>query len=392
MGHRRGICFRSDAASFPFRPHDTVHTDRPVRPGQTLVFWAAHAAFWGAAFAGGMIVAKAFLPALPRPAWFVGTRIAAGFCISALLRWLSLRDDLRRRFGFSQAGLMIGGPVAGGVLIALLMAAVDAARDEPRASLGLAARLVLDTALLAVWSAAYFGVRLLREGQSNESRAFEAESLATKNELKLLQAQISPHFLFNALNTVLACKNDPDAIETVTHALANYLRFLLRPSDTLEPIGRELDALEEYLTIQSFRFGDRLTCRIDCAADIRGIPVIPMMIQPLVENALKHGAAGEDRPLSVHVRVWREADRLFIDVANTGRWAGGDAATSIGTGLDTLRRRLLLHGGPLATVTQRELDGWVGVLLTIPLAAAFAAPRDIPREAAADGPRPEPVR
>jgi hypothetical protein len=356
-----------------------------------MLFWCAHASFWGAALAAGLIVVKAFLPDMPQPAWFVGTRIAAGFMVSALLRWLSLRDDLRRWFGVSQAGLMVGGPLAGGVLITLLATTVDAFRDGPPAGLGLWARLVVNTSVLAIWSAVYFGFRLLREGQSNELRAFEAESLATKNELKLLQSQISPHFLFNALNTILACKNDPDAIETVTHSLGNYLRFLLRPSDTLEPIGRELDALEEYLTIQSFRFGDRLTCRIDCDADIRGIPVIPMMIQPLVENALKHGGAGNDRPLTVTVRVWREADRLFVDVANTGRWAAEATAASPGTGLETLRRRLVLHGGPTATVTTREQDGWVGVLLTIPLTAAYAAPRGLPRKSVADEPRAEPV-
>lgn len=353
-----------------------------------MVFWFAHAVFWGVAFAAGMIVVRAFLPDQPQPTSYVGMRIAAGFVVSALLRWLSWRDDLRRRFGLSQAGLMIAGPVAGGVLITLLVPTLDAFRNAPPASLGLAARLVINTAVLAIWSAVYFGFRLLREGQSNEMRAFEAESLATKNELKLLQSQISPHFLFNALNTILACKHDPDAIETVTQSLANYLRFLLRPSDTLEPIGRELDALEEYLTIQSFRFGDRLTCRIDCDADIRGIPVIPMMIQPLVENALKHGTAAGDQPLAVHVRVWREADRLFVDVANSGHWVAAGAASSPGTGLETLRRRLVLHGGPLATVTTRAQQGWVGVLITIPLAAAYAAPRE-PAAAAA---RPEPVR
>lgn len=346
----------------------------------SLAFWVAQLVFWGAAFAAGLIVAKAFAPGLVAPERFVGQRVAIGFCLSSLLHWLSQRDDIRSRLGISQAGLMIGGPVAGGVLMTLLMTAVDTLGNEPSFRLGLAARLVLNTVVMATWSALYFGIRLLREGQSNELRAFEAESLAYKNELKLLQSQISPHFLFNALNTILACKNDPQSIETVTHALGKYLRFLLRQAGTLEPLGTEMDALEEYLTIQSFRFGDRLACRIDCDADIRSIPVIPMMVQPLVENALKYGSATESHPLEVHVRAWRKADRLFVQVANTGGWQDGGTTSSTGTGLESLRRRLMLHGGPDATLTTRERDGWVYALLTIPLAAQYAEHPRSPHE------------
>lgn len=348
--------------------------------GRNHLFWVANIVFWGAVLAAGLIVVKAFAPTLPHPVWFVGWRALPGFVISSCLRWLSKRDDLRRGLGISQAGLMIGGPVAGGVLLTLLLAATEPVGAEPSAKLGLAARLVINTATLAIWSALYFGIQLIREGQLHELRTVEAESLASRNELKLLQAQISPHFLFNALNTILACKHDPDAIEAVTHSLANYLRFLLRQSESLEPLGREIDALEEYLTIQSYRFGDRLSCRIDCDADIRKIPVLPVMIQPLVENALKYGAANGNNALEVRIRAWREADRLFVEVANTGRWALANSAVSTGTGLNALRRRLLLHGGPAATLTTGESDGWVRALLTIPLTAQYAMPQPTPQE------------
>lgn len=355
----------------------------PNTASRPHMFWVANVAFWGAVFGAGLIVVKAFAPTLPDPVWFVGCRALPGFVISSCLRWLSKHDDLRRGLGISQAGLMVGGPVAGGVLVTLLLAAAETIGGEQSAKLGLAARLVINTATLAIWSALYFGVQLVQEGQRHELRTFEAESLASRNELKLLQAQISPHFLFNALNTILACKNDPDAIETVTHSLATYLRFLLRQSEALEPLGLEMDALEEYLTIQSYRFGDRLSCQIECDADIRRIPVLPMMIQPLVENALKYGAADGDNLLEVRLRAWRETDRLFVEVANTGRWAAPDNTVSTGTGLQSLRRRLLIHGGPAATLTTAENDGWVRALLTIPLTEEYAAPKPPPQESAA---------
>lgn len=358
----------------------------------THLFWVANIAFWGAVFAAGLIVVKAFAPTLADPVWFIGCRAVPGFVISSGLRWLSKHADLQRRLGISQAGLMIGGPVAGGVLLTLMLAAAETIGSESSARLGLAARLVINTATLAIWSALYFGIQLVREGQLHELRAFEAESLASRNELKLLQAQISPHFLFNALNTILACKHDPDAIETVTHSLATYLRFLLRPSEALEPLGREIDALEEYLTIQSYRFGNRLSCRIDCESDIRRIPVLPMMIQPLVENALKYGATEGDTVLDVRIRAWRERDRLFVEVANTGRWAAPENAASTGTGLHALRRRLLIHGGPAATLTTGESDGWVRALLTIPLTEEYSEPSPATQEPATERNSVEPAR
>ena len=348
--------------------------------GQT--FWIAHACFWLTAFAGAMIVIRAFEPTLPDAAWFVGMRVGAACLITAAVRMAAKSTPLLERLGISKIGLTVGGPLVGAVVMTLAFIVYgtlsgrspltsDTSAGAPD-RLGLAARFLLDVILLGTWSAAYFGSHLLRDQRAAELRAFEAEALAARNELNHLQAQISPHFLFNSLNTILACKHSPDDIEVITQSLATYLRFLLRPVATLEPLGREIDALEDYLTIQSFRFGDRLSCRIDCDTDIRRIPVLPAMIQPLVENALKYGRQADDRPLEVTVRAHRDRDKLFIEVANTGHWVPTDQAQSTNTGLHTLRRRLLIHGGPEATVTTSAHDGWVQVVIQIPLTAEYA--------------------
>ena len=352
--------------------------DAQSRPKPGWAFWIAHASFWLVTFGAGMIVIRAFQPAHPEPAWFVGSRVVAGFLFTALLRWLAKSGPLRKRLGVSKVGLMVAGPLAGAALITLVLTPIDILRGvqpsiaaEGTARLGMA-RYVINLAALATWSAAYFGSQLVRDQQATEMRAFEAEALAACNELNHLQALISPHFLFNALNTIVACKNSPDDIEVITQSLAKYLRFLLRPASTLEPLGCEIDALEDYLTIQSVRFGDRLTCRIDCDTDTRRIPVLPAMIQPLVENALKYGSRGDDQPLEVTVQAHRERDKLFVEVANTGHWAAADAAASTKTGLHTLRRRLLIHGGPEATVTTTDEKGWVRVVVQIPLTREYA--------------------
>ena len=363
---------------------DALSSDRRLTLLGGWSFWVAHACFWAATFAAAMIVIRAFKPALPDAAWFVGIRVIAAFLFTSLVRMAAKDTPLLERLGISKIGLMVGGPLAGSVLMTLAFVVYDLTGggalmlqnplDGAPDRLGIAARFVLNLVMLTTWSAAYFGSQLLRDQRAAELRAFEAEALAARNELNHLQAQISPHFLFNSLNTILACKHSPDDIEVITQSLAKYLRFLLRPVATLEPLGREIDALEDYLTIQSFRFGDRLSCRIDCDTDIRRIPVLPAMIQPLVENALKYGRQADGRPLQVAVRAHRDGDKLFIEVANTGHWVPADQAQSTNTGLHTLRRRLLIHGGPEATVTTSAHDGWVQVVIQIPLTAEYALP------------------
>lgn len=355
-------------------------------------FWIAHAAFWAATFAALMVVALGFGSTAIPPARFLGSRVAFGFVFTALLRGVSKRPALLERLGISKIGLAVGGPLVGAAIMTMVMPHVEAAVGSwfgipiesvsaiPAAAsprLGLSARFLLNFTMLSAWCVAYFGLRLLWDQQSTELRALEAEGLAYRNELRHLQSQISPHFLFNALNTIVASKDDPEAIEAITLSLAKYLRFLLAPCGVLEPLGREIDAIEQYLTIQSFRFGDRLTCQVDCDIDVRKIPVLPVMIQPLVENSLKYGTTDGEERLQVTIKASRRGDRLFIEVANTGRWATETAAGSTGTGIKNLRRRLSLHAGPEASLTTREEDGWVRSTITIPLERKYAASSEV---------------
>jgi sensor histidine kinase YesM len=337
-----------------------------------VVFWVAHAAFWSLVFGATLVVVDVFRPAIAAPVPFLGIRVASCFAATAAMRWLSRHEPLLVRLGVSKIGLVAGGALSSAVVITLALAAVDRVfwpESAVPGRLGLMAMLVINFALLATWCAIYFGYELIRERNSTEFRALEAESLALKNELQHLQGQISPHFLFNALNTVVASRDDPEAIDTVTQALANYLRFLLQPSATLEPLSRELDALEQYLTVQAVRFGDGLVTRIDCDLDVRNVPVPPVMVQPLVENAIKYGGLSGERPIRVEVRAGREQGCLVVEVANMGRWAPAGGPPSTGTGLHSLERRLRLFLGPSATVTHWEADGWVRVRIRVPLGA-----------------------
>lgn len=334
-----------------------------------LIFWIAHCLFWALAFAASLAVSAVCRPLIAHSWIFLALRVALCFTATALMRWLSKQPAVLARLNVTKIGLIAGGALSSAVLITLVLAGLDwffRPGDPGLGKLDLVARLAINLTLLANWCALYFGYQLIGERNSAEFRAIEAESLALRNELERIQAQISPHFLFNALNTVIASRDDPEAIDTVVQALANYLRFLLRPAATLEPLGREIDAIEEYLTVQGARFGDALATRIDCDTDARRVFVPPVMIQPLVENAIKYGIASGLKPVRVNVSARREADWLVIEVANTGRWAPPLQQPSTGTGLSSLTRRLKLLVGPAATLTHHEADGWVSVRVRIP--------------------------
>ena len=188
-------------------------TTRSISPAAgELLFWAAHLAFWMLVLAASIVIVQVFRPAITDPVPFVAVRVGLCFAATAAMRWLSRQEPLLTRLGLSKIGLVAGGSLLSAVLITLTLFWVDRASGrvtEAPSRLELVARLAINLTMLANWCALYFGYQLIRERNSTEFRAMQAESLALKNELEHLQGQISPHFLFNSLNTVLACRQDP---------------------------------------------------------------------------------------------------------------------------------------------------------------------------------------
>ena len=235
-----------------------------------------------------------------------------------------------------------------------------------------------------MWCGIYFGIDLLDDLHESEMeqarvravasdleiRALKAETLAREHEMRQLQEQLNPHFLLNALNAVIANKDDPTAVERVSQDLSDYLRFVLRDSRALEPLSRELQALETYLAVQHARFGDNLVCRVVADRASQGVLVPPMLIQPLLENALHYGAKTSSMPLRVNVRASVHNGVLEVVVANSGRWVPPDNSRSPGTGIRSLRKRLELLVGDAATVDthlEPERDGgWVRIVVRLP--------------------------
>lgn len=225
-------------------------------------------------------------------------------------------------------------------------------------------------AVFAGWSFLYFMLRLISESEDLRRRLAEALVHYRETELQMLRAQMNPHFLFNALNAVgtLAGKSGTK-LRALVRSLSDYLRFALdHGADAFVPLGTEYDAMRDYLEVEKFRFSDDLEfeCHIDEAA--RPVAVPGIILQPLVENAIKYGRETSDLPLRVHVKVSRpDASAVHIDVRNTGYWTEPRQREKPShLGLKNLRRRLELLYADRHRLEIKNDSGWVAVNIHIP--------------------------
>ena len=225
---------------------------------------------------------------------------------------------------------------------------------------------------LVTWNLAYFGLELVLEHRSARLELAEAREVARAAELKQLQMQLNPHFLFNALNAVMGSLEPKHQAREIVQNLADFLRFSLAEARPLEPLGRELDALESYLGLQQVRFQDGLQCRIEVSPAATRVMVPPMLIQPLLENAFKYGPPSSPLPLRVTVKASIVDGWLEVRVRNSGQWLEPAAGAAQGTGLDNLRRRLALLTGPRASLSIACDADSVLTMIRIPAGGAGA--------------------
>jgi two-component system, LytTR family, sensor kinase len=194
-------------------------------------------------------------------------------------------------------------------------------------------------------------LRLTGERYERMLQEREIRTLATEAELRALRAQINPHFLFNALTTIgyLIQQTPPRALKTLLD-LTTLLRSVLRSEGEFTTLGRERELIECYLKIERERFEERLTFTLDIPDHLVHVPVPSLIVQPLVENAVKHGIAGTRDGGTVTVSATLDND-LRIVVRNTGAPLGTTAASGPGVGLENVRRRLHHYYGDEASFT-----------------------------------------
>ena len=211
--------------------------------------------------------------------------------------------------------------------------------------------------------------------RERELQLAEARTLAQTAQLTALRLQLNPHFLFNTLNAIsslIVTGRNRDG-EAMLAKLCAFLRTALVGDGRSEvTLGEELETLQTYLEIESIRFGDRLTVEFAAPDALLELPVPNFILQPLVENAVKHGVAPTSRPVIVRVGARRDGDDLILSVSDNGGAAAGSRPSGTGVGLDNTRRRLEVIYGPRGRLETLAHDDGFTVLLRIPAREAPA--------------------
>jgi hypothetical protein len=195
---------------------------------------------------------------------------------------------------------------------------------------------------------ARLGAAAVEEAEQLRSR--KLQDLASQAELRALQAQINPHFLFNALNTLYGTidRSNAAARQLVLN-LSDVFRYLLRSERTIVDVEEELRIVRAYLAIEELRLGSRLHCTIDIDPRALNASIPLLSIQPLIENAVRHGVAARGEPGFVRLEIRLNGDGLAIRVSNSGECDLARLTASSGIGLTNVRRRLELCYGAEST-------------------------------------------
>ncbi len=223
-------------------------------------------------------------------------------------------------------------------------------------------RFPIYLAIVSVAHALYF----YRRSKDRERRSLELQAGLARARLEALKMQLQPHFLFNALNAIAALVHkDPEAADEMLAALSDFLRMVLETSGEQElPLRRELELVERYLAIEHARFGDRLHFHMDVAPEAEPALVPAFLLQPLVENAVRHGLEPRPGAGSLSIRARRENGTLHLTVSDDGVGLPEQRPAREGIGLVNTRARLreLYHGA-----ARLELTSGAGVTVDITL-------------------------
>ncbi|MHA7881503.1 MAG: sensor histidine kinase [Saccharospirillum sp.] len=198
--------------------------------------------------------------------------------------------------------------------------------------------------------------RLHREVAEHSLKAAQRDKDLALSQLKLMQSQIEPHFLFNTLANVQGLiDQDPSAAKQLIAELTRMLRVSLsRTRQETTRLGDELAIVRSYLSIQAIRMGERLQFGVECPDSLEAVALPPLLIQPIVENAVIHGIEPDAQGGRVDVTVCVAGDRLLIEVIDTGLGLGSAPVSSgSGVGLRNVRDRLRLMFGDRASLTVR---------------------------------------
>jgi Histidine kinase len=346
--------------------------------------WLWQAIFWGGYIAFALVLTGQFAP-LTSGMVMIMVLVGSGlFAASEVLRKMVLRRGWLDRPGWPLAWRVIGiVPLFTIIVQALIFVVVQTtlaldwitmpaggADYRPRSTF---MYVFNSSIMLWLWSAGWLTWQYVRRFRLGEVAKWRAEAAQHKLELDVLKAQINPHFIFNALNNLRAMINeDTDKARDMVTQLSNILRHTLYHSrrDRVT-VADELAVVQDYIALEQLHYEDCLQVEWQVAEAMREAAMPPMLLQLLVENAVKHGIAKTIGGGLITIVVAPEsvahgttaAKRMHISVSNPGRW---EPASDAGIGLNNLRERLLRVSGEGAACKIHAQDGTVRVSVEIP--------------------------
>ena len=224
--------------------------------------------------------------------------------------------------------------------------------------------------MLATWTAGYYGIKMYLDNTEQRHQAAEALHLAKESQLKMLRYQLNPHFMFNSINAIctLILKQHNASAVAMLEKLCDFLRYSLY-TDPLAKITvqEEIAILQTYLDLEQCRFQSGLKVRIQADNDCYGVLMPSLLLQPLVENALKHGIDQQDGVV-ITVIFKQVANQLNISVSDTGNGFNPSALASKGIGIKNCQDRLhLIYPQSSRFTLENGENGGARVTIVIPL-------------------------
>jgi signal transduction histidine kinase len=332
-------------------------------------YWTLQVSGWGAYTAVGI------LGVAQRIGWHAA--VVAGYVLfgmySIALTELFRREILRRRWlddGTARmvAILALGAGVVGSIqtfLVVAVDAALQATNDSflrhPANALALWVGVI---GVTFVWTILYVSLTAHRRSREKE---VHLQLAVREAELRALEAQINPHFLFNCLNSLRGLVlEDPALAQDMITRLSNILRYNLHHDlNHTVPLSSELEAVSDYLALESVRLEERLRVRMIIEPAAAAFPIPAMLLQGLVENGVKHGIAPLPEGGELSVRARLDGDTLALEVDNPGRLADPQPGAN-GLGLANARERLRILYGNRASLRLENRDGCVAATLLVP--------------------------
>jgi len=334
----------------------------------SLSFWHLQIFGWGAFFIVPFFFWASHRAEAPLM-WLLMTRPIFGFLITTAVSPVCQHLYQRRVKLFPLVAMMVSFSLVVSFLELLVMIPLGQALGIYPSTQSLTAifpiLLTIRFWSLLLWFILYFGLK-----SQQESARLKMEF--QQSEINLLRSNVDPHFLFNALTTIMAVRKDEQKVSLVVQALADYLRFSLsqhqeKNKSYLHPLQKELDALKNYLEVEKVRFGEDLEWHYDIGEGTGDFPVASALVQPLLENAIKYGQLTSPKPLIIRITARIEEKNLSLCIENTGLWETAvQPSESIGSGIANLERRLeLLYRGS-AKLSYETSNGVVRAHLLIP--------------------------